>query len=137
MAVLLRGGRAGRAWVLAVGALLSFTLGGCAPVAPSAEVTPAPSDGPLSELVDIGGGRAIHLECRGSGSPTVVFVSGTRGAADEWRTVLPDVAEGTESTFDAVAGETRACAYDRPGTLRDDGSPTESTAVAQPTTARE
>ncbi len=137
MVVLLGGGRAGRAAVLALGALLSFTLGGCASAAPSADPTPARSDGPLSELVDIGDGRAVRLECRGSGSPTVVFVSGTRGAADEWQTLLPDVPEGAASTIDAVAAETRACAYDRPGTLRDDGSPTDSTAVAQPTTARD
>ena len=30
---------------------------------------------PVGELVDIGG-RRIHLDCRGSGSPTVVFESG-------------------------------------------------------------
>lgn len=137
MADLLGGSRAGRAVVLTLGALLAFTLGGCAPAAPSADPIPARNDGVLSELVGIEDGRAVHLECRGSGSPTVVFVSGTRGAADEWQTLLPDVAEGVASTFDAVAAETRACAYDRPGTLRDDGSPTDSTAVAQPTTARE
>jgi hypothetical protein len=27
-------------------------------------------------LVDIGGGRKMYMECRGTGSPTVVFVSG-------------------------------------------------------------
>jgi len=27
-------------------------------------------------LVDIGGGRKMYMECRGKGSPTVVFVSG-------------------------------------------------------------
>ena len=27
-------------------------------------------------LVDIGGGRHLYMECRGKGSPTVVFVSG-------------------------------------------------------------
>src|SRR5262245_22115860 len=31
--------------------------------------------------VEIGGGRKMYLECRGSGSPTVVFISGEAGAA--------------------------------------------------------
>lgn len=65
------------------------------------------------------------------------FISGTRGAADEWLTLPADAPSGTPSTFEAVAAHTRACAYDRPGTVLDDGSPTRSTAVAQPTTARQ
>lgn len=137
MAVLLNGGRADRAWGIAIGALLSFALGGCASAAPSVAPTTAGPDAPSSELVDIGDGRELFLECRGSGSPTVVFISGTRGAADEWQTLFPGVAQGTLSTFEAVAAETRACAYDRPGTVHDDGSPTESTHVLQPTTARQ
>jgi hypothetical protein len=35
-------------------------------------------------LVDIGGGRRMYLECRGSGSPTVVLVPGLVAAADVW-----------------------------------------------------
>jgi pimeloyl-ACP methyl ester carboxylesterase len=89
----------------------------------------------IDELVDLGSGRSVKLVCRGSGSPTVLFVSGTRGAADEWSTLLPDAAPGTLSTFDAVSQNTRACAYDRPGTFLDSGAPTTSTPVAQPTTA--
>src|SRR5215469_4512274 len=34
-------------------------------------------------LVDIGGGRKMYLECEGVGSPTVVLISGTRGAHDD------------------------------------------------------
>ena len=30
--------------------------------------------------VDIGSSRKIYLECRGTGSPTVMLISGTRGA---------------------------------------------------------
>ncbi|MGB2594966.1 MAG: hypothetical protein WBC87_08620, partial [Pseudolabrys sp.] len=30
-------------------------------------------------LVDIGGGRKMYLECRGTGSPTVVLVAGLKG----------------------------------------------------------
>lgn len=135
MADLRGGGRAGRVRLLTIGTLLSFMLGGCASAAPSAEPSRARSDASIAGLFDIGDGREVFMECRGSGSPTVVFVSGTRGAADEWQTLLPGVAPGTPTTFEAVAAHTRACAYDRPGTIRDDGSPTPSTAVAQPTTA--
>ena len=38
----------------------------------------------IHALVDIGDGRELKLVCRGTGSPTVLFISGTRGAADEW-----------------------------------------------------
>lgn len=98
----------------------------------------APSPGAVDDvagLVDVGGGRSLWLECRGTGSPTVVFLSGTRGAADEWSTLLPDADPGTVSTFDAVSQTTRACAYDRPGTTVASGEPTTSSAVPQPTTA--
>jgi pimeloyl-ACP methyl ester carboxylesterase len=114
-----------------------LVLGACGGVARPLESS-APSPGAVDDfagLVDIGGGRSLWLECRGSGSPTVLFVSGTRGAADEWSTLLPDAAPGTESTFDAVSQTTRACAYDRPGTTVASGQPTTSTAVPQPTTA--
>jgi hypothetical protein len=33
----------------------------------------------------IGGGRKMHLECRGTGSPTVVLVAGLRGSAEDWK----------------------------------------------------
>ena len=39
-------------------------------------------------MVDIGGGRKIYLECRGTGSPTVVLISGTRGAHDDWTDLI-------------------------------------------------
>jgi hypothetical protein len=40
-------------------------------------------------LVDTGGDRKMYLECKGAGSPTVVLISGTRGAHDDW-TILID-----------------------------------------------
>src|SRR5215470_4744340 len=80
--------------------------------------------------VDIGGGRRLYLECRGTGSPTVVLVAGLRGSADDWI-----VAEKPGPTvFAAVATTTRVCAYDRPGTPVGEG-PSRSDPVAQPTTA--
>jgi pimeloyl-ACP methyl ester carboxylesterase len=118
------------------GACLLVALVGCGePTAPGVNPTPAPTGTDIDELVDLGSGRSLKLVCRGTGSPTVLFVSGTRGAADEWSTLLPGAAPGTLSTFDAVSQNTRACAYDRPGTFLDSGAPTTSTRVAQPTTA--
>jgi len=58
---------------------------------------------PSGRLVDIGGQR-IHLDCTGSGSPTVVFENGAGDFSLVWSLVQPGVA-----TF------TRACSYDRAG----------------------
>jgi L-ascorbate metabolism protein UlaG (beta-lactamase superfamily)/pimeloyl-ACP methyl ester carboxylesterase len=55
-------------------------------------------------LVDIGG-RKIHVNCTGSGSPTVVLVAGEESFAIDWFLVQPDVAKTT-----------RVCSYDRAGT---------------------
>lgn len=98
--------------------------------------------------VALPGGRVVHLECRGTGSPTVVLVSGTGGAADEWTHVAvsgaPGAPAGTlklkpsaSAVLPRVAGFTRVCAYDRPGTTRADDTPTTSTPVPQPTSARD
>ena len=59
--------------------------------------------------VDLGG-RALHIDCRGSGSPTVVFETGlTSAGARDWSLV-----------HDAVASTTRACSYSRAGILASD-----------------
>jgi len=55
------------------------------------------------ELVDVGG-RKIHMNCTGSGSPTVVLESGAVSFAMDWVLVQPDVAKTT-----------RVCSYDRAG----------------------
>jgi len=86
-------------------------------------------------LVDIGSGRKMYLECRGSGSPTVVLVSGLDAAADVWTGYQ---AHPSLAVFVQVARFTRVCAYDRPGTpVGDDLTPSRSTPVAQPTTAQD
>lgn len=62
-------------------------------------------------LVDIGG-RRIHLDCRGSGAPIVVFESGLDVYGSlSWSAVQ-----------DEVARTTRACSYDRAGILWSDRS---------------
>lgn len=64
---------------------------------------------PSGRLIDIGG-RKIHLDCRGSGSPTVVFEAGF----DHLGSL------GWGKVHDAVAATTRACAYDRAGIMWSD-----------------
>jgi len=86
--------------------VVSAMLAACGGAAPDADFA-----GP----VDLGNGRVIYMECRGSGTPTVVLVSGLGERADNWMT-LPDPAPADRAVFPAVAGFTRVCAYDRPGT---------------------
>jgi pimeloyl-ACP methyl ester carboxylesterase len=64
---------------------------------------------PPGQLVDIGG-RRIHLDCRGSGSPTVIFESG-------WGT---DGSLSWSAVHDEIANITRTCAYDRAGIMWSD-----------------
>ena len=118
-------------------------FGGCAHVARHAG-----EGGGLSGLVDIGGGRKMYLECSGTGSPTVVLISGKGNGAADWSEVLDPADPARHADYDAVAwgkGDlhksdaavfpmvsrfTRVCAYDRPG-VRLDG-PDQSTPVDQP-----
>jgi len=58
---------------------------------------------PPGRLVEING-RAMHLNCVGLGSPTIILESGLLHGSPDWALVLPDVAKFT-----------RACAYDRAG----------------------
>jgi CubicO group peptidase (beta-lactamase class C family) len=85
-------------------------------------------------LVDIGDGRKMYLECRGSGSPTVILESGYRNDAAIWRAPLEP---GMTTVFPQVATFTRVCAYDRPGTFLDANHLSRSTAVPMPRTARD
>ena len=67
----------------------------------------------FSGLVDIGGGRKIYMECRGKGSPTVVFVSGGGDRTETWSKTLD---KSKQAVLPAIAETNRVCAYDRPGT---------------------
>jgi pimeloyl-ACP methyl ester carboxylesterase len=87
----------------AVGGLVAGCGGGTAPRAD------------FAGQVGLGNGRTIYMECRGSGSPTVVLVAGLGERADNWMT-LPDPAQGRQAVYPAVATFSRVCAYDRPGT---------------------
>jgi len=94
-------------------------------------------------LIEIGGGRKIYLQCSGVGSPTVVLISGTRGAHDDWTDLIDSknpaggTKPGESAVFSQVSKVTRTCAYDRPGTTRNDNTVTDSTPVRQPTTAQQ
>jgi pimeloyl-ACP methyl ester carboxylesterase len=91
-------------------------------------------------LVDIGGGRKMYMECHGRGSPTVVLVSGGADAYDVWTYAIDSGGEPKPSgsaVFPKVGKFTRVCAYDRPGTMRADGTLSPSTPVRQPTAAQE
>jgi D-alanyl-D-alanine carboxypeptidase len=97
------------------------------------------ASGDFAGRVDIGG-RSLYLECRGSGSPTVVLMSGYRTSGRYWTDDLlhPDAPRGM--VLPGVAGSTRVCAYDRPGTYASIGEeilPSRSDPIAQPRTAPE
>jgi CubicO group peptidase (beta-lactamase class C family)/pimeloyl-ACP methyl ester carboxylesterase len=95
---------------------------------------PVPATGDFAGLVEIGDGRKMYLECRGSGSPTVILESGYRNDAEIWSTPLEP---GMSAVFPQVAKFTRVCAYDRPGTLLDANHLSRSTPVLMPRTARD
>ena len=64
---------------------------------------------PPGKMVDIGG-RRIQLDCRGTGSPTVIFESGLDICGSlSW-----------SSVHDEIAKTTRACAYSRAGIMWSD-----------------
>lgn len=93
-------------------------------------------------LVDFGGRRKMYLECRGTGSPTLVLIAGFRGAHDDWTHVVNpanptgDPKSAGSAVFYEASRFTRVCAYDRPGTTQFGGAPTLSSPVPQPTSAR-
>jgi pimeloyl-ACP methyl ester carboxylesterase len=70
------------------------------------------------QLIDVGGHR-LHLNCVGSGSPTVILESGLGEPAAYWKLI---------ST--AVVHETRVCAYDRAGRGWSEPAPDQQDGVA-------
>jgi pimeloyl-ACP methyl ester carboxylesterase len=76
---------------------------------------PVAGQSDFAGLVDIGG-RRLYLECQGTGSPTVVLEAGLGDRADIWSRDLHEPAGNRATVLPAVAGFTRVCAYDRPGT---------------------
>jgi pimeloyl-ACP methyl ester carboxylesterase len=98
----------------------------------SGETSQATSD--FSGTVDIGGGRKIYLECRGSGFATVVLESGLRTRGDNWsRADL--LTRGDAAVLPEVARFARVCTYDRPGTTLNPGEVSRSDPTSTPRTA--
>jgi pimeloyl-ACP methyl ester carboxylesterase len=102
-----------RSWLRVVAVVIALTgvLAACSSA--QGETGPAAGPGDFAGLVDVGG-RNLYLECRGSGSPTVVLQSGFPNAADIWSVGV----ERPPPVMQGVAGFTRVCAYDRPGSAR-------------------
>jgi pimeloyl-ACP methyl ester carboxylesterase len=80
--------------------LLCAVGGGYETVRKAADANAYPMPG---RLIDVGGHR-LHLNCTGSGSPTVVIQPGGG-----------DFSSGMAWIAPAVATQTRVCVYDRPG----------------------
>src|SRR6267142_300678 len=70
---------------------------------------------PPGQLIDIGG-RKLHLNCSGEGSPTVILVAGGGAFSIDWALVQPTVAENT-----------RVCSYDQAGLGWSDSGPADET----------
>jgi len=91
------------------------------------------SAAPFAGDVEIGGGRSLYMECRGSGAPTVILEAGLRTRGDVWSAKL--VPGQPVSVFGRLSKLTRVCEYDRPGTITFDRALSRSDPVAMPRTA--
>ena len=69
-------------------------------------------------LVDVGGHR-LHLNCTGSGSPTVVLLPGAGENSLAWRWIAPEIAR-----------DSRVCVYDRAGRGWSEGATSQQDGVA-------
>jgi pimeloyl-ACP methyl ester carboxylesterase len=78
---------------------------------PAAAADDAPTV-PPGRLVDLGG-RKLHLNCTGSGSPAVIVENGSSGFSMDWALVQPEVAKFTQ-----------VCTYDRAGHAWSEPGPT-------------
>ena len=81
--------------------LAALTLVGCGANRP--KPVSASKQGLPGEIVEADG-HEVHFECRGTGSPTVVFLNGHPEEAYNW-----------DAVFDKSSRLTRSCEYDRYG----------------------
>ena len=72
--------------------------------------SPVATAGDFAGLVGIGGGRRLWLECRGTGSPTVVLEAGAGNDADSWDTVGLSPRQTRAAVLPSLAGFARVCA---------------------------
>lgn len=94
-----RGGRV-QLYIVFTFLALCAVGGGWQTVSEATESNPYLTSG---RLIDVGG-HQMHLDCAGSGSPTVVLEPGAGGTSASMGWVTP-----------AVASQTRVCVYDRAG----------------------
>src|SRR6476620_3781749 len=113
-------------------AVLLFAVGLGTPRAASPVADAAQGD--FAGLVDIGGGRRLYIERRGSGSPAVVLEAGYRSSARIWSEDLHQ-SGAPPMALASVAAFTRGCAYDRPGRRRS-STTTSARAAATPSPCR-
>jgi pimeloyl-ACP methyl ester carboxylesterase len=94
-----------RRWILSplLVVMGAAAIGGAAETALEQAESSSPSTAG-GRLVDVGG-RRLHLECSGTGSPVVVLQAGLGGTATEIAAWIAP----------SVAGATRVCSYDRAG----------------------
>jgi len=90
--------RVSRCALLLAAALLVAGCGGASHPTPVKDAT-------FPGWVVLADGHKVHYDCRGRGSPTVVFLNGWGADSTSWTTV-----------FESVRRLTRACEYDRFGT---------------------
>ena len=93
----------------AAAAMLPLELGPS--VLKAQDTPPAGHPRPPGRLIDVGGYR-LHLNCTGTGGPTVVLLHGFADFSFDWALVQPGVAQIT-----------RVCSYDRAGQAWSDIGP--------------
>ena len=73
--------------------------------------TPVPRPTLPGDKIDVGGYN-LYIDCKGTGSPTVILEAGLEGDVVTWKDVHPEVAKFT-----------RVCRYDRAGLAHSDYGP--------------
>ena len=111
-----------RARLLIYPVILAMLLAGLGGLYQATTKAPQTEAGPMpGKLVDVGGYR-LHLNCIGTGGPTVVLLNGLGETSPLWARVAP-----------AVAATSRVCAYDRAGQgwSDDSSNPADATNAAK------
>lgn len=89
---------------------LAFDLGRGGVTALWLRYAGAAAYGGSGERIEIAPGHALYLDCRGTGSPTLILEAGLGSDSATWSPIHDD-----------LAAITRTCAYDRTGRGRSDG----------------
>jgi pimeloyl-ACP methyl ester carboxylesterase len=124
---------------LALASALALVTAGCvsSSTVSTTSTTPPKAQVDFAKMVAISPTREMYLECRGTGSPTVVLIAGGLNSSAIWN--MPyDFEHPGPTLYPEVSKFTRVCAYDRPGTAspapNDQIAIGKSTPVPQPVT---